>query len=118
MQKIIEKENRKNRIIKKEKVEFASTMFSACCDLPLHMLFVKLIDPALMLSEAGDLVYWFLASLEVLWCKPMLDALYAWPLATCVEQKVIHSLWLPLLGLALYRKDQAVLSGWLLPEQG
>lgn len=37
---------------------FTLAEFSTCCDHPLDMLFVKLLDPAQMLSEAGHLVYW------------------------------------------------------------
>ena len=45
----------------------------------------------------------------------MSDAVCDWPWATCLELSAIHSLWLPLLGLLLCRKNWAVHQGWFLP---
>ena len=40
-----------------------------------------------MLSEAGLWMCWFLVSWEELWFKPMLDAAYDLPWATCLDQQ-------------------------------
>ena len=44
----------------------------------------------------------------------MLDAACDWPLETCLDLSVRHSLWLPLLGLGVCRKNQAVHQGRIL----
>ena len=84
--------------------------------IPLGICFLwSLLDPPLMFSIAGHWVYWFWASWEVLWCRPMWDATSDWPLPTCLELPAIHSLWLLLLGLGACGKDPALHQGWLLP---
>lgn len=74
---------------------------------------MKLLEPALMLSEASHLVCRFQVSQEVLWFKPMSDAVHAWLLTTCLKLQAtclkLLTLWLPLLGLAGHGRDQAVL---------
>ena len=77
-----------------------------------------LLDPVLMLSEAGHWVCWLWASWEVLWCRPMSDTSCGWPWATCFDLQVTHSLWLPLLGLGAQGKDQAFHQDWLLLALG
>ena len=48
----------------------------------------------------------------------MSDAASDWPCATCLKLLMIHSLWLPLLGFGVCRKNQVVQQGWLLPALG
>ena len=48
----------------------------------------------------------------------MSDTAYGWPWAICVELQVIHSLWLPLLGLRVHGKDQAAHQVQLLQAPG
>ena len=45
----------------------------------------------------------------------MSDAACDWPWATFLELSVIHSLWLPLVSLGVYRKNQVAHQCWFLP---
>lgn len=60
-------------------------------------------------TESSHLVCRFQVSQEVLWFKPMSDAVHALLLTNCLKLQAIPTLWLPLLGLADYGRDQAVL---------
>ena len=85
--------------------------------------FWSLLYPALLLFEAGHWV-----SSEPLWRDSVgtnvIDAACDWPWAMCyeflmnLELSVIHTSWLPLLGLGECMKDQATHQGWLLPPPG
>ena len=62
--------------------------------------------------------FYDLVDLQILWCKLVSNVACDWSWAMCLELSAIHSLWLPLLGLGMSRKNQADHLGWLLFTAG
>ena len=79
--------------------------------IPLFM-FIKICFIYLC---TGHWVYWFWASWEGLWSRPIEDAACDCPYATCLELSAIHSFQLPLLCLGVWKRDHAVYQDQLLP---
>ena len=100
-------------------VEFASERSGACWNLPFDMLLVKLIGSCSDVLWSWPLRMLVLEPLERDFgagkCQ-MLPVTSSGQSVWCY--KAIHSVWLPLLGLSVYRKDQATHQGVLLPALG
>ena len=62
--------------------------------------------------------YFLLGRSVRFWCIPKSNAACHWPWAPCLELSVSHSVWFPLLGWGVCRKNQTVCQDLLLPAPG
>ena len=62
--------------------------------------------------------FFLLGRLQRLWCTPKSNPACDWTWATCLELSVTHSMWLPLPGLGVCRKNKIVHQGQLLLAPG